>query len=297
MGYVDFILNLAGLLLWLNWRAARADPLGKRRPATLIGTLRRTEPGGAGRWQLPAVLAGLLALRAVLYWQIGSAAGWNGKLDLGVTVPFFRSNVFGQMLLFSIFSFVRMLGILYLCLLLLSILSGPEPIHRLVRMPLGGLDRWPRWVKFMLPLVVTALVWGLVSWPFAWLHARPAMSLAHRVAEAVVIGLNSYLLWKFVIGALLAMHLLNSYIYFGRHPFWNYVNATARTLLSPLKKVPLRVEKVDFAPVVCIALVFLLAFLLQNGIKLFPRAGEHGTTLPPLINIWGLTNIYAWLTR
>ena len=30
MGYVDFILNLAGLLLWLNWRSDRFDPLVKR---------------------------------------------------------------------------------------------------------------------------------------------------------------------------------------------------------------------------------------------------------------------------
>ena len=33
MAYVDFILNLAGLLLWLNWRSIRFDPLGNgRRP-------------------------------------------------------------------------------------------------------------------------------------------------------------------------------------------------------------------------------------------------------------------------
>ncbi len=297
MGYVDFILNLAGLLLWLNWRAAKADPLGKRRPATLIGTLRRAEPGGLGRWQLPAILAGLLVLRAVLYWQIGPAAGWNGKLDLGVIVPFFRSKLFGQMLLFSVFSFARMLGILYLWLLLLSILSGPDPVQQFVRIPLGRIDNWPRWIKFLLPLAVTALVWGLASWPFAWLHARPAMPLAHRVEEALVVGLNAYLQWKFVIGALLALHLLNSYIYFGRHPFWNYVDVTAQILLKPLKKIPLRVEKADFAPIAGIALVFLLAFLLQNGIQLFPRAGEHGTPLPPLINIPGLTDIYGWLTR
>jgi uncharacterized protein YggT (Ycf19 family) len=261
MGYVDFILNLAGLLLWLNWRAATADPLGKRRPATLLGTLRRAEPGGAGRWQLPAILAGLLLLRAVVYWKIGPAVGWNGKLDLGVTMPFFRSNLFGHMILFSIFSFARMLGIVYLWLLLLSILSGPEPVHRLVRIPLGRIDRWPRWSKFLLPLLVTALVWGLASWPFAWLHARPAMSPALRFEEAVVIGLGAYLPWKFIIGALLVLHLLNNYIYFGRHPFWNYVDTTAQTLLRPLKKIPLRAGKVDFAPIVCIALVFSLAEL------------------------------------
>jgi uncharacterized protein YggT (Ycf19 family) len=61
---------------------------------------------------------------------------------------------------------------------------------------------------------------------------------------------------------------LNSYIYFGRHPFWNYVNATAQTLLTPLKKIPLRAGKVDFAPVAGIALVFLLAQFAGRGLVL-----------------------------
>jgi uncharacterized protein YggT (Ycf19 family) len=266
MGLIDFILNLAGLLLWLNWRAANADPLGKSKPATLIGTLRRAEPANTRRWHLPAVLGGLLLLRALFYWQIGSAAGWIGKLDLGVTAVFFRSNVLGQMLLFSIFSFARMFGIVYLWLVLLSILDGPMPTHRLVKMQLGTIDGWPRWIKFLLPLAVIALVWGLASWPFAWLHPRPVMSAAHRIEESLVIALGSYLVWKFLVAALLALNLLNSYIYFGKNPFWNYVNATAKQLLRPLEKIPLRAGKADFAPVAGIALVFLLAGLAGHAL-------------------------------
>jgi uncharacterized protein YggT (Ycf19 family) len=266
MGLIDFILNLAGLLLWLNWRAAKADPLGKPTPATLIGTLRRAEPANARRWHLPAVLGGLLLLRALFYWQIGSAAGWIGKLDLGVTAVYFHSNYFGQMLLFSIFSFARMFGILYLWLVLLSILDGPMPTHRLVKMQLGEIDGWPRWIKFLLPLAVIALMWGLASWPFAWLHPKLAMPAAHRIEESLVIALGSYLVWKFLIAALLALHLLNSYIYFGKNPFWNYINATAKQLLRPLEKIPLRAGKADFAPVAGIALVFLLAGLAGRAL-------------------------------
>jgi len=121
-------------------------------------------------------------------------------------------------------------------------------------------------VKLFLPLVVTVLFWGLVSWPFAWLHPKPAMSAAYRVEEALVIGLGSYLVWKFLIGALLVLHLLGSYIYFGKHPFWKYVDATAETLLKPLEKIPLRAGKADFAPVVGIALVFLFAELAGRGL-------------------------------
>ena len=268
MGLIDFILNLAGLLLWLNWRAAKADPLGRPVPATLIGTLRRAEPANASRWHLPAVLGGLLLLRALFYWQIGSALKpvWAGTLDLGVIAPSFVSSSFWRILLFSIFSFARMFGIFYLWLVLLSILDGPMPTHRLVKMQLGKVDGWPRWIKFLLPLAVIALVWGLASWPFAWLHPKPAMSAAHRIEESLVIALGSYLVWKFLIAALLTLHLLNSYIYFGKNPFWNYVNATAKKLLRPLEKIPLRTGRADFTPVVGIALVFLLAELAGRAL-------------------------------
>jgi len=288
MGLIDFILNLAGLLLWLNWRSTRFDPLGKRRPATLIGTLRLAEPKRMRRWHLLAALGGLLLLRAVFYWQIGSAAGWTGNLNLGVISLSFRSDSFGhyfvRMLLFSSLSFGLMLGIVYYWLLLLSILAGPEPpsFHRLVRMPLGGIDRWPRWLKLLLPLIVTASGWWLASWPLAWLQVIPQpVSPAHRIEESLVIALGSYLVWKYVAGALLVLHLLNSYIYFGQQPFWGYVNAAARTLLSPLSAVPLRLEKVDFAPLVGIVLIFLFTHFAQNGIKL------SWMDVPGLVGIYG----------
>jgi uncharacterized protein YggT (Ycf19 family) len=267
MGIVDFILNLAGLLLWIKWRSLPFDPFNKRIPATLIGTLRRAAPSRFRPWHLLAAIGALLILRALFYWQIGSAAGWIGKLDMGITVLFFRSNLFGQMLLFSIFSFVRTLGIFYLWLLLLSILGGPEPIHRLVRIPLGGIDGWGRRLKFFLPLAIAALSWWLASWLFARLQIIPRpVSSAHRIEESLVIALGSYIVWKFVVVALLALHLLNTYIYFGKNPFWNYVNAAAQTLLSPLRKIPLRAGRADFAPVVGIALTFLIAELAGRGL-------------------------------
>ena len=264
MGLIDFILNLAGLLLWLNWRAAKADPLGKSKPATLIGTLRRAEPGKARRWHLPAALGGLLLLRALFYWQIGSALkpAWAGTLDFGVIAPSFVSSSFWRILLFSIFSFARMVGIVYLWLILLSILVGPMPTHRLVKIQLGNIDGWPRWMKFLLPLALVGLLWWLASWILAWMGIIPKpISAMHRIEESLVIGLGSYLVWKFLIATLLVLHLLNSYVYFGKNPFWNYVNATARQLLRPLEKVRLRAGRADFAPIVGIALVFLLAEL------------------------------------
>jgi len=271
MGIVNFILNLAGLLLWLNWRSLRFDPLGKRKPATLIGTLRRAEPQRLRHWHLLAAIGALLLVRAAFYWRIGllSQPVWAGTLDLGIIAPSFLSNSFGRMCLFSVFSFGLMLAVVYLWLLLLSLLAGPEPMHGLVRMQLGASDRWPRRVKIFLPFLATALLWWLASWSLQWWEIIPRpVSMAHRIEQSVLIGLSSYLVWKFLIGALLVLQLLNSYIYFGKHPFWNYLNATAQTLLQPLHRVPLRAGRVDFAPVLGIALVFLLAGLAERALAL-----------------------------
>jgi len=269
MGIVDFILNVAGLLLWLNWRSIQFDPLARRTPATLMGTLRPASPPKLRRWHLLAFIAGLLLLRALIYWWIGSmfVQVWVGKLDLGIIILPFRSDSFWRILSFSFFSFGLTLGIFYLWLLLLSLLKGPEPFHRLVKIPLGRVDDWPRGVKVSLPFIATALCWWLTSWLFAWLQIIPQpVSAAHRLEESLVIGLGSYLTWKFPISAILLLHLLNSYIYFGKHPFWNYVNVTAQKMLQPLKKIPLRVGRVDFAPVLAVAIVFFAGELAERGL-------------------------------
>ena len=271
MNIVDFILNLAGVLLWMKWRSLPFDPFNRRTPATLVGTLRRAAPSRFRRWHLLAGIGLLLVFRALLYWQIGPMAHWTGRLDLGVIAISLRSDLPGRMLLFSVFSFGLALGILFLWLLLLSLLAGrsadTDPARRVLRVQLGRIDGWPRWAKIVLPLAASALSWWLASWLLGWLNIIPnPVSAAHRLTESVVIGLGSYLGWKYVAAALLVLHLLNTYIYFGKHPFWNYVNAAAQTLLAPLRKIPLHAGRVDFTPVAGIALIFFAAELAQRGL-------------------------------
>lgn len=267
MGIVDLILNVAGLLLWLNWRSIRFDPLTRRRPATLMGTLRPASPQKLHRWHFLFLIAGLLLLRALIYRWIGSATGsTTSYLDFGATSQGFRHDIFRQALAFSFFSFTRALAILYIWLLFFSMLSGPEPIRSLVKIPLGRVDGWPRWVKVILPFLVIAVSWWLASWIFARLPPQMATTPAQKFQGSVVIGLSSYLVWRFPACAILLLHLLSSYIYFGKHPLWNYVNQTAQTMLRPLKPIPLRVARVDFAPVLAIAMVFLASELAERGL-------------------------------
>lgn len=271
MSLIDFILNIAGLLLWLNWRAARFDPLAKTTPATLTGTLRRAAPSRFKRWHLLAALGGLLLLRALVYWKIGSALNWTARLELGAISISFRSDFFSRTLLFSVCSFGFAMAVFGLWLLFLSLLRPPsgegDSLQRLLVLQLGRVAKWPRWAKAVLPLVAAGCLWWLVTWPLAqWAIVPRPVSAVHRLEQALVIGFGSYLAWKYLIVGVLTLHVVNSYVYFGNHAFWTHLNGIARQLLLPLRRVPLRVGKVDFAPVLVIALVFFLSRLMETGL-------------------------------
>ena len=270
MSLIDFILNVAGLLLWLNWRAIpfAASP---RPEASLASTLRPAGRPTPRVYYLMGLIA-MLGARAVVYWQLGAQLDWNPRIPLGPVTVWFRSDMLGRMFLFSIFSFGVTLGFFYLCLLLLSWVhaqtTDTDPAQRLVRGHLGWLDRWPSAMKLFLPLVVTALIWCLIHPLLLTLRIVPA-DLNSRwvvVAQGAVIGLAAYLVLKFFLVAVFALHLLNSYVYLGDFPLWDFVNITARDLLRPIKWIPLRAGKIDFAPVIAIVVVLLSAQFSQQAL-------------------------------
>lgn len=292
---VDFILNLAGLLLWVNWRAAALDPLSRAVPATIAGTLRRAEPRRARPWHFPAAIAGLLLVRGFFYANLGPALEWTPRLDLVATQLAFPSDLrafhhtLGWMTLYSALSFGLTLGVFFLWLLLFSLAgsSGPDSFFlvRLVRLHLGRLERWPVWGKVLLPLVAGGLVWVLASWPLTALGLLPAPgSWWARLGQSALIGVSAYTAWKYPLAALLGLHLLGSYVYFGPHPIWKYSHEAARRLLRPLAGLPLRVAKMDLAPVLGLAVIFLLARLVEEGLPL-----GAGYRVPGLADLFRLT--------
>jgi uncharacterized protein YggT (Ycf19 family) len=271
MGLIDFILNIAALLLWLGWRASRQDLVAVATPSTLAGTLRRADSPKLRRWQFPLILAGLLLARAVFYSQIGPAVDWSAGLDLSVISVSFRSDVFSRMLLFSILGFGSMLAAFWLSVLFVSLLNRPDAefdsLRRFVRLHIGFVDNWPGWMKLILPWLAISTIWWLLSWLLVYqgLLPRP-VSGVHRLQQGFAIGLGSYLVWKYVIVGVLVLHIINSYVYLGSHPFWAQVSAVARRILRPLGFVPLTLGRVDFAPLVGIATVFFLARLAESSL-------------------------------
>lgn len=88
----------------------------------------------------------------------------------------------------------------------------------------------------------------------------------------MVLGLAAYLSWKYLLVAILLLHTVNSHVYLGANPFWNFVEVAARNLMRPVRWLPLRVGQVDFAPVVGIALVFLAD---EYGSRALTRLYQH----------------------
>ena len=169
-----------------------------------------------------------------------------------------------------------MLGAFYLWLILLSAVNArvpdADPLQRLVRAHLGVVERCPRFIKWFLPLLLAGLAFLALHPLLARLGVIPAMkNRNHLLEQAAVIGLGSYLTWKYLIVGVLLLHLLNSYVYLGNSPLWAFINATAHGLLAPLSWLPLRVGRVDFGPPLAIVLTLLAGELAARGLPaLYP---------------------------
>jgi uncharacterized protein YggT (Ycf19 family) len=276
MNVLDFVLNSAALLLWLSWWS-RGMSVPRANGIALVRTLRRAEPARHDRWTTPAILIALLLIRSLVYFQVGMATRWTPRLSLvAINVPF-RSDSLGRMLLFSFLSFIVFGGAFYLCALLVSALNhklpASDPWQAFFRVLLGPIDRAPRWLKLLLPFVVGMLFWTMVGPLLSAVGVQvPVKSFAHRMQEAVLVGMGSWVAWKYVIAVVLVLHVVTSYVYLGAAPLWKFVTETARNLARPLTPIPLQVGRVDFAPSVVLAIVFTAAELLTRHLpKLYAR--------------------------
>lgn len=226
----------------------------------------------------------MLLLRAWIYWAIGSPADWTPKLDLGLVVLAFRSDRFLVVLLFSVLSFLRTLIIFYFWLLVLAAINGrttdPDPIQKLIRMHLGRSAHWPWPLQLILPVLFTTALWlafypllahfGIVNRPWSFLHL---------LEQGLLIGGALFFNLKFLFPPFLLLHLVASYVYLGNSPVWDFVSNTARNILIPFRGLPLRIAKLDLAPLAGLALVLFFLHWLPALILLV--LDRHNLTVWP----------------
>ena len=285
MGLIDFILDLAGVLVWLSWRSIRFDQLVKTTPATLAGTLRRAEPRRLKGWQHLAGLATLLLGRALLYRQIGPDAEWTPKLNLFYVILAFRSDLFFPTLLFSVLSFARILIVCYFWLLALAIINRhsaePDLIQKLVRLHLGPVARWHLILQLLLPLFLIVGLWFSLHPLLVHLQiASRVRSNAHLAEQGILIATALLLSLQYLLPVFLLLHLVASYVYLGSNALWDFIGATARNLVAPLGRLPLRMARFDFTPLVAAILILALLHWLPNFI-LGKLAQHHVSPWPP----------------
>ena len=278
MGLIDFILDIAGVLVWFSWRAIRFDPLVKTTPATLVGTLRRAEPRRLKGWQYLAGLVTLLVLRALLYRQIGPDAEWTPKLNLFYVILAFRSDLFFPTLLFSGLSFARILMVCYFWLLALAIINRhttePNPIQKLVRLHLGPVARWHLILQLLLPLVLIIGLWFALHPLLVQLKITSRVrSSAHLAEQGILLASALLFSLQYLLPVFLLLHLVASYVYLGSNVLWEFIGATARNLMAPLGRLPLRIARFDFTPLVGVVLIFALLHWLPHFI--LGRLAQH----------------------
>lgn len=271
MNLVDFLLNVACLLLWVVWRSMGFTGVTGRSQG--LSVLKHAGPPRSYRNSLLLGLVVLLVLRAWLYWRVGSEVGWVASLDLGVITLPVNSALLVRMLIYSFLAFGVFLVIFYLWLILLSIVNRGMPdtdlTQKRVRQHLGWAESWPIPIQLLAPVVLTACLWYVANPLVVELGmAGKPVSSWHLWQQGIVLGLGTFLSWKYLLAALLLLHVLNSYLYLGTHYFWSFLSRTARNLLRPIGWLPLRVASVDLTPVVGIAIVFLVLELGQRGLTL-----------------------------
>jgi uncharacterized protein YggT (Ycf19 family) len=98
-----------------------------------------------------------------------------------------------------------------------------------------------------------------------------AQSTIHLWQEAFVLGIASFLVWKWLLVALLLLYIVNSYVYLGTFSFLDFMNTTVRNLLRIFDKLPLRTSKVDLSPFLMLAFVLAISELLARSLPLLYR--------------------------
>jgi uncharacterized protein YggT (Ycf19 family) len=107
----------------------------------------------------------------------------------------------------------------------------------------------------------------------------PALSTAHIVEQGLLVGLGLLLSLKYILPILLLLHLVTSYVYLGSSPLWDFVSATSLNLTAPLRRLPLRLARLDLTP---LAGAFLILVALQwlPNLVLSKLAASHLSAWP-----------------
>lgn len=271
---INLLLNLAGLGLWIGAFVFSRAAVRLSRPLTLLSTLRPETSAARGRLVLLGNLTAMLVLRAAAYWNFSTPGGRLPSVDFGILLISFRPDLFTELLAYSVGSFLVLLYLYYLWMLGISLCcrsSGPaDSIENFVNQQLRFLaSRHVGWKVFAalfagaglwLATGSALLVFGIGVIPREW-------SISTLLLQSPFVAVSLGCSFLLVMAAVLALHFINSYVYFGEHAVWPFIDRTAKVYLSPLRRFPLMLGRFDFAPILGILVFWFLNWIGDRGIR------------------------------
>ncbi len=271
---INLLLNLAGLGLWIGAFAFSHAAARLSRPLTLLSTMRPETSAAHGRLVLLGSLTALLILRAAAYWNFSMTGGRFPSVDFRILSISFRPDLFTELLAYSIGSFFVFLYLYYLWMLGISLCcrsSGPaDSIENFVNQQLRFLaSRHVGWKVFAalfagaglwLAIGSALLVFGIGEIPREW-------SVSTILWQSPFVAVSFGCSFLLVMAAVLVLHLIHSYVHFGEHDVWPFIDRTAKVYLSPLRRFPLMFGRFDFAPILGILVFWFLNRIGDRGIR------------------------------
>ncbi len=263
MESVNFLLNLLGWFLWAGAFVFPRYAVRSSQPLTLLSTLREESPPSFGRLFLLGGLAALLALRAVAYWNFLPQGGPRPAVEFGVVAVSFQSDSLIQMACYSVASFAMFLYAYYLIVFGLSITcrqrTRVDSIENLINQQLGSAAYWHPGLKLLAVGITGAVLWLLFGVGFLRIGVLPEdWTIGVLFFQSPVVAFSLWNVYLLAIMVLIGLYVLNSYVYLGEKVVWKFVDETAKFYLSGLRKLPLVVGRIDFAPFLGIVVFWIL---------------------------------------
>lgn len=270
MAFIDLLLNLIGLVLLLAWRTA-GRPAQVRGAGTLLSNLKPAESRATKRWGYLVALGGLLLARPLLYSAIATGLNWTPMIGLGSTALAFRADDPGRLVLHSLLGFgwvwVNAVAWATVLIALTCLEREPEGWSKVLREMLGWLGRGPVWLQLPFPWLAAGVAWALLTFPLVSLGILPRIPPGPELAmQSAVVGASVWLSLKWLLVGILLLRLINTYIYFGNHPLWDFIHRIGGLLIRPLGWLPVRLGKLDFTPLVAAAIVWALWWAMGAGL-------------------------------
>lgn len=271
---INLLLNLAGLGLWIGVFAFSRAAVRLSRPLTLLSALRPETSAAHGRLVLLGSLTALLVLRAAAYWNFSKPGSRLPSVDFGILSISFRSDSFTDSLAYSLGSFLVFLYLYYLWILGISLCCrsrGPvDSIENFVSQQLRFLASWHIGWKVFISLFAGAGLWlatGSALLVFEIGEIPREWSVSTFLLQSPFVAASLGCSFLLVMAAVLALYLIHSYVHFGEHDVWPFIDRTAKVYLSPLRRFPLMFGCFDFAPILGILVFWFLNWIGDRCIR------------------------------